>query len=145
MIGVPIYMSPQILSKNYYTYKCDVWSLGIIIYEMWFDVLPWKSQDAESLFFNIMMNPYLYAGSKREVPRIILFLLKSTLQYLEGERLAWADLLKAVRDISSVEDVHIPAAKKIGSEIAQPQQIHKSIPRWEVEILNHIFSQAKSI
>ncbi len=82
MIGVPIYMSPQILSKNYYTYKCDVWSLGIIIYEMYFDVLPWKSQDAESLFFNIMKNPYPYADNKKQIPKIILFLLKSTLQYL---------------------------------------------------------------
>ena len=32
LAGVPIYMSPQILSKNFYSYKCDVWSLGVIIY-----------------------------------------------------------------------------------------------------------------
>ena len=33
LVGVPIYMSPQILSKNFYSYKCDVWSLGVIMYE----------------------------------------------------------------------------------------------------------------
>jgi len=75
-------MAPQILSKNYYTYKYDVWSLGIIVYEMWFDGLPWKSQDAESLFFNILNNPYPYASSKQKIPNIIVFLLKNTLQYL---------------------------------------------------------------
>ena len=125
-------MSPQILSKNYYTYKCDVWSLGIIIYEMYFDVLPWKSQDAESLFFNIMKNPYPYADSKRPIPKIILFLLKSTLQYLETDRLSWADLLKAVRNINSVNDVSIPQVKKIGHDLVLPQHVHKSIPRWEI-------------
>lgn len=31
-MGVPIYMSPQILTRNYYTYKCDVWAMGIIVY-----------------------------------------------------------------------------------------------------------------
>jgi serine/threonine protein kinase len=125
-------MSPQILSKNYYTYKCDVWSLGIIIYEMYFDVLPWKSQDAESLFFNIMKNPYPYADSKRQIPKIILFLLKSTLQYLESDRLSWADLLKAVSNINSVNDVSIPSVKKIGHDLVLPQNVHKSIPRWEI-------------
>lgn len=95
-------MAPQILSKNYYTYKCDVWSLGIIIYEMFFDVLPWKAQDAESLFFSIMKHPYPYLESKRKLPKIILFLLNSTLQYLEKDRLSWSDLLSAVRNINSL-------------------------------------------
>lgn len=44
-MGVPVYMSPQILSKNYYTYKCDVWSMGIIVFELLYDHAPWKAQD----------------------------------------------------------------------------------------------------
>jgi serine/threonine protein kinase len=95
-------MSPQILSKNYYTYKCDVWSLGIIIYEMFFDVLPWKSQDAQSLFFNIMKNPLPYLESKRPIPKIVLVLLKNTLQYLEKDRMSWADLLRAIKNVNSL-------------------------------------------
>ena len=31
-VGSPLYMAPQILVKGNYTNKCDVWSLGIIIY-----------------------------------------------------------------------------------------------------------------
>ena len=63
-MGVPIYMSPQNLSKNYYTYKCDVWSMGIIIYEMLYEHLPWKSQDVEGLFFQIMNHPQPYRELK---------------------------------------------------------------------------------
>ena len=33
-VGSPIYMAPQILEKNFYSAKCDIWSLGIIYYEM---------------------------------------------------------------------------------------------------------------
>lgn len=63
-MGVPMYMSPQNLSKNYYTYKCDVWSMGIIVFEMLYEYVPWKAQDVESLFFQIMNNPKPYGDIK---------------------------------------------------------------------------------
>jgi serine/threonine-protein kinase ULK/ATG1 len=30
--GTPMYMAPQILAEENYTYKCDIWSLGVIAY-----------------------------------------------------------------------------------------------------------------
>lgn len=32
VIGTPLYMSPQILAKDPYTSKCDIWSIGVILY-----------------------------------------------------------------------------------------------------------------
>lgn len=61
---MPIYVSPQILSKNYYTYKCDVWSMGIIVFEMLYEHLPWKARDIETLFFQIMNHPRPFAEKK---------------------------------------------------------------------------------
>ena len=57
IVGVPIYMSPQILSRNYYSYKCDIWSLGVIMFEYYFERMPWKATDISDLFFQIMSNP----------------------------------------------------------------------------------------
>lgn len=37
-------MSPQILRQEKYTFQTDVWSLGITIYYMLFQRLPWNSQ-----------------------------------------------------------------------------------------------------
>lgn len=31
--GTPVYMAPEILQKHSYSVKCDIWSLGLIIYE----------------------------------------------------------------------------------------------------------------
>jgi serine/threonine protein kinase len=36
-------MSPQILRQEKYTFATDIWSLGITIYFMVFQKLPWNS------------------------------------------------------------------------------------------------------
>lgn len=34
IVGSPIYMAPQILKGQKYNSKCDVWSLGVMVYEV---------------------------------------------------------------------------------------------------------------
>ncbi len=33
-VGSPAYMAPQILKNAKYSYKCDIWSLGVMTYVM---------------------------------------------------------------------------------------------------------------
>ena len=42
LVGTPAYMAPQILKEERYTYKCDIWSLGVIVYEMVVGKIPWQ-------------------------------------------------------------------------------------------------------
>lgn len=42
-VGTPFYMAPQILKNERYTSKCDIWSLGIIFYQLVFGRLPWHA------------------------------------------------------------------------------------------------------
>jgi serine/threonine protein kinase len=46
-VGTPIYMSPQVLKQKPYTSKTDIWSLGVMFYELVFGKLPFigKSED----------------------------------------------------------------------------------------------------
>lgn len=88
-MGVPIYLSPQILSKNHYTYKCDVWSLGIILFEMLFEHLPWKATDIETLFFQIMNNPEPFTDCPSPKSPLFLEIFRKTLAYLEKGRSSW--------------------------------------------------------
>ena len=45
IVGTPLYMSPQILKKVKYTAKSDLWSIGLIYYEMLHGRTPWPAQN----------------------------------------------------------------------------------------------------
>lgn len=53
MIGTPYFLSPEILSSHPYSYKCDIWSLGILLYELMMFKLPFEGQNIFQLQNNI--------------------------------------------------------------------------------------------
>lgn len=40
-VGSPLYMSPEALKKNIYSIKNDIWSIGIMAFEMLHGETPW--------------------------------------------------------------------------------------------------------
>lgn len=53
IVGTPLYMSPQILKKGKYTTKSDLWSIGLIYYEMLHGRTPWPAQNQIELINGI--------------------------------------------------------------------------------------------
>lgn len=45
-IGTPYYMCPQILEGEPYSIKCDVWSLGVMMYKILYGFCPWGNIDS---------------------------------------------------------------------------------------------------
>lgn len=56
-VGSPIYMAPQLLEHSTYTTKADIWSIGIISYEIIFGSPPWKARNEAELLQNIRTVP----------------------------------------------------------------------------------------
>lgn len=52
--GTPISMAPEILEKRSYTYKADIWSLGVLIYELYTGFPPFTGKNKKELKQNII-------------------------------------------------------------------------------------------
>jgi serine/threonine protein kinase len=80
-VGSPIYMAPQLLERTPYTTKCDIWSIGIIYYEMIFGSPPWKARDENELIKNVKNNPSASVIKKEFMSTRASDFLKKTLAY----------------------------------------------------------------
>ncbi|KAJ3362801.1 Serine/threonine-protein kinase [Allomyces arbusculus] len=45
LCGSPLYMAPEILRYEKYDQKADLWSVGVILYELWFGRVPYRAQN----------------------------------------------------------------------------------------------------
>lgn len=55
--GTPLYMAPQLIYSKEYSSKCDIWSLGIMFYEMIFGFSPWPTRHFDVYKRSIVTRP----------------------------------------------------------------------------------------
>jgi serine/threonine protein kinase len=53
LVGSPVYMAPELLKGENYTDKVDVWSLGVLLYEMVYRKCPYEENNIPSLIKTI--------------------------------------------------------------------------------------------
>ena len=57
LIGTPFYMAPEVIKQEEYSYNVDIWSLGVIFYEMLTGILPFGSGDSDPIsIYNDILN-----------------------------------------------------------------------------------------
>ncbi|KRX10021.1 Protein kinase-like domain [Pseudocohnilembus persalinus] len=97
--GTPYYRSPQLLiepnSANENTYvvatnKCDIWSLGIMLFEMLNGKKPWIANTITELLYNIRNQGLTFLVDN--ISEQSVQLLNSMLQIEEENRISWEEL-----------------------------------------------------
>jgi NIMA (never in mitosis gene a)-related kinase len=56
--GTPYYTSPEIWQAKKYGNKCDIWSLGVLLYEMCTLKMPFAGRDFPSLYRRVIDGTY---------------------------------------------------------------------------------------
>ena len=75
--GTPYFASPEIWNDQPYDYKCDIWSVGCIIYEMASLNVPFRGTSMQNLYQNVLRGiyeriPMRYSDDLRKIIKLIL-------------------------------------------------------------------------
>jgi len=90
-IGTIVYMAPEILKGEEYNYKVDLWSIGIIIYRLYFGKSPFFGENEEALIKNIdkFGTTLIKKTENKELDDLIIKLLEIN----KSKRLNWDEYL----------------------------------------------------
>lgn len=86
IVGTPLYMSPQLLKGIKYTSKSDLWSIGLIYYQMLHGRTPWPANNEVQLLNAIYSRKPAFA---REISEISKDFIEKCLQIHEKDRMEW--------------------------------------------------------
>lgn len=75
--GTPYYASPEVWLNKPYSSKCDIWSLGCVIYELTALRPPFMAQDMKGLYNKILKGVYPAIPNhySKELSQMIKFML----------------------------------------------------------------------
>ena len=93
MCGSPLYMAPEIFAKNGYTESVDMWSLGLILFEMIYGYHPLdKYKDIETISESII-NTDIHIQTTDKITDDCIDLLKKLLNKNPIDRINMKDML----------------------------------------------------
>lgn len=116
MCGSPLYMAPEIMQKHRYTNKADLWSVGVILYEMLYARHPYENvQDIFDLKQKIETNIIKF-GKKRAISSSCKDLLRSLLQKIPEKRISWTEFFTHEWFYSSLDIIKVSKSQMITSD-----------------------------
>ena len=89
MCGSPLYMAPEILTYKEYTDKADLWSIGVILYEMLTGELPFKGKTIYNIMKQIENKTIKFPKNKYPISYEAEQLVNNLLQKDADKRISW--------------------------------------------------------
>ncbi len=95
VLGSPIYMAPEILRGEDYTMKADIWSLGVLYYEMLYGKCPYEGKNILNLI-NLIEETELSFDPQKRVSAETRQLLKEMLSKDPKRRAEWERVYRTI-------------------------------------------------
>ena len=133
VIGTPYYLSPEVCKKEPYSYKSDIWSLGVCLYEMITFKLPFRGSNLLALVTRIIAEPFETANTYNpDCSTALSSLLIKLLTKDPQIRPSAAELMRDQFVRSFLDDRPIAAAKPVPIVAAQPIVVARLVrPRFQ--------------
>jgi len=72
-IGTIVYSAPEIIKNVKYDEKCDLWSLGVTLFELYFGVFPYGYEPTTSKINNIIYGNEEFLYNRSNIPTLDIF------------------------------------------------------------------------
>ncbi|KAM6555433.1 hypothetical protein CsatB_002452 [Cannabis sativa] len=89
--GTPLYMAPELVREQPYNHTADLWSLGVILYELFVGQPPFYTNSVYALIRHIVKDPVKYPDN---ISAEFKSFLKGLLNKVPQNRLTWPTLLE---------------------------------------------------
>ena len=114
MVGSPIYMAPEILKGQPYNMKADLYSLGVVLYEMLYGVCPYEDSTIPGLL-NQIQKGQLILHNYNKISKSTENLMKSMLEPLQNKRIDWDELFQHFSEEINIESRFVTQNENISS------------------------------
>ena len=95
-IGTPYYMSPELYKNRRYNSKTDIWSIGVVLYELMTFKLPYNSENLAGLKYKISNKGWFMDNKyKNRYSKDLLNLLENILQPNSYSRYSITEILES--------------------------------------------------
>ena len=119
--GTMEYMAPEIVGSENYDYSVDIWSLGILLYEMLFGHSPFNGKDTNNIILNIKSHELNYDDTNKKISNSCKDLIQKLLNMNPQKRLKIKDILEH------------PFIKKHSKKFLSSKQLTNSINEDKIE------------
>ena len=137
MAGTLEYMAPECLRKQRQSYRSDIWSLGIFVYELYHGKEPFKGKSKDQLLEAIYQSNCVFAP---DIPNDVVDVFELCVRYDQAQRPSVTDLLQAryfdfakpsrgaadprILEVSQQSNILKPASQRVLNRI-----VSRSIPK----------------
>ncbi|KAL4466170.1 hypothetical protein ABPG72_011048 [Tetrahymena utriculariae] len=132
LVGTPYNMAPEVWNQKDYGRECDVYSLGVILYQMLFGDYPFFAKDINNLQKIIEEGKINFKRRNITISNDMKDLIEKMLKYKQNERISWQDIYNNIiikNYLQNTMQTNQVEGKKLKQEQQEALKVYTTQPK----------------